>query len=129
MKETAIVILTIALIYLLFIKDTNKTYSRWDIVTLANKNYTFKEIVNILGVPDEIDLLKGYAIWIDKNNKKVLRVGIDDKGGKIDLENIKVSDFFIKNSLNNADIKKTTPCFKQLSKFDFENKSIKRDCK
>jgi len=77
-KEIIIAILAIGIVYLLFIKDSTKANIRWNIEALNKENYTYKEVVNILGAPDSLDWIKGYALWIDSANKKVLHVGLND---------------------------------------------------
>jgi len=126
MKEVIITILTIGIVYLLFIKDN--TNARWNIEVLNKGNYTYKEIVNILGAPDSLDFVKGFILWIDSSNHKVLIAGLNNEDEKIDINNIIVDGFHIKNSLSNTNIKKYKPCFKKLANFKLKNKGIVGDC-
>jgi len=49
-----------------------KTNPRWQEQYL--KGLTEKEVIQFLGMPDEVDSLKGYMNWFDYRNYKILKV-------------------------------------------------------
>jgi len=67
----------ICIVYLFYSSYENNPsiYSRWNINNLKGKSIT--KVIDLLGVSDEINQLKGYMLWIDYKNHKKLHIVFD----------------------------------------------------
>ena len=93
----SIVLLGSLNIYLYHTRDCIDT--RWNKEEL--QNLSANEVIQVLGLPDEKNLVKDYMVWIDYINNKTLKVIFQGVTQTSTYNDIKVLYIYIKDFSNN----------------------------